>query len=158
MSIKDNLGVETDELFVLKTKWIKETTKKTIEIHDFLKKIEDDKKGIQSPKFKLAGVEFAIDVYPNNIVNGSPDYIGVFLFNYSGEDQTISMTVKEASGLENLDLEMDIVETGRGWGFHQFLTHEKYRAWAKDNGDVFKLRAEVTVHTKVDTAEDGWTR
>ena len=56
MSIKDNLGVETDELFVLKTRWIKETTKKTIEIHDFIKKIEDQEKKIKaivSPKLEL---------------------------------------------------------------------------------------------------------
>ena len=66
------------------------------------------------------------------------------------------MTVKEASGLENLDLEMDIVKTGRGWGFHQFLTHEKYRQLAKEHGDVLKLDIVVTLHTKAEG--DGWTR
>ena len=47
---------EDDEIFVLKTKMISKSTKKTIEIHDFIKKIEDQEKKIKaivSPKLEL---------------------------------------------------------------------------------------------------------
>ena len=40
MENDDQKGFETNELFVLKTNWIQESAKKTIEIHDFTLKIE----------------------------------------------------------------------------------------------------------------------
>ena len=64
-------ATQDDELFVLKCKHISESTKKTIEIHDFIKKIEDqdnNKLNIVSPKFKIAEVEFSIWVYPDNSI------------------------------------------------------------------------------------------
>ena len=40
-------ATQDDELFVLKCKHISESTKKTIEIHDFIKKIEDQDNNLQ---------------------------------------------------------------------------------------------------------------
>ena len=151
------LGSETNELFVLKTKWLKETTKKTIEIHDFINKIEDqdnNKKKIVSPKFKIAGVEFSIWVYTDESRNDAPGFIGVYLHNYSNEDQMSSVTAK-GSGVE-ASWEMTKVPAGKGFGRKKFMTHEKYREWAKVHGDVFKLDVVVTLHTKAEG--DDWTR
>lgn len=45
------------------------------------------------------------------------------------------------------------------WGYSTFLSHEKYKTWAKTHGDVFMLKATVTLHQQVNsTTEDGWTR
>ena len=103
MSKRKVPATRDDEIFVLKTRMISESTKKTIEIHDFIKKIEDqDNKNrrIISPKFMVAGdgVEFSIDVYPESSQN-SPGWIGVVLQNYSNEDQMSSVTAK-GSGVE----------------------------------------------------------
>ena len=96
--------LQNKELFVLKTILISESCEKVIEVHDFIKGIEDEdyKKTnyISSPKFKLAGVDFSINVWPDNIANDGPGFISVFLRNHGGEDQTISMTVRLDSGVE----------------------------------------------------------
>ena len=147
---------EDDEIFVLKTKMISKSTKKTIEIHDFIKKIEDpekNKKAIVSPKFKLAGAEFSINVFPSVGVNAP--FIGVFLANYSNEEQMASVTVKEASAGKR-SWETKKVPCGQGYGCLNFLSHEKYREWAKTHGDVLKLEVVVTLHSKAEG--DGWTR
>ena len=47
---------QVDELFELKTKLVSESVKKTIKLHDFIKKIEDQEKKIKaivSPKLEL---------------------------------------------------------------------------------------------------------
>ena len=147
--------LKTKELFVYKTKLISESTEKIIELHDFIDNIEDiDKKmiKIRSPKFKLAGVDFTIDVYPDCREVGYPGYIGVSLRNHSYEDQTTSISFKEASGKED-SRAMGKVEAGKKIGFFQFLSHKSYRRWAKDHGDVLKLEVVVTLHSP-----PGWTR
>ena len=58
------------------------------------------------------------------------EFIRVTLANCSDEDQTISV----------------------------IFTDEKYKAWAQDHGDVFKLKGRITLHQKMNTAEDGWIR
>ena len=147
------LGSETNELFVLKTKWLKETTKKTIEIHDFTLKIEDeDKLKISSPNFKLAGKEFSIVVHPNLLDSG---YISVALQNNSAEDQMTSITVQEASGVE-ASWEKRRILAGKSWGIPDFLSHENYRKLATVNDDVLRLEVVVTLHTKA--GGEGWTR
>ena len=146
------------ELFVLQTHLISESTEKTIQIHDFLEKIEDqetNKQKIASPRFQIAGMEFSIDVYPDSAVFDCPGFIGVFLNNYSKETLMSSVTVKEASG-EMSSWEMEKSEPEMGFGWDKFLSQEKYREWAKDHGDVLKLEVLVTLHTK--TEGDGWTR
>ena len=145
-----------EELFVHKTNWIAETTKKIIEIHDFTQKIDDGDKNLKiySPKFKLAGVDFSIAVYPYQEHDGS-GFIGVFLNNYSNEDKMTSITVQEASGVER-SWEMGKVKAGKGYGWTNFLSHENYKAFANVRGDVLKLEVVITLHTKADG--DGWTR
>ena len=71
-----------------------------MEIHNFIKEIEDEDQKldpISSPKFKLDGVDFSIDVYPDCDGRG---FIGVYLQNYGDEDQVTPVTIKEASGDE----------------------------------------------------------
>ena len=158
---KAEVAVTQDkELFVWKDRLILTSTEKHIEVHSLLKLIEDEnKKRIPkfSPKFKLAGVDFSIDVLPDNSNHDCSGFIGVYLSNCGNEDRTTSVTVKEASG-EEASWEMDKVEAGTFWGFHEFLSHEKYRKWAKDHGDVLKLEVTVTVHSKAEGEGDGWTR
>ena len=134
------------------------STKKTIKFNDFLQLIEDESKNmdkIRSPKFRLAGDDFSIDVYPDNSANDWSGSIGVYLHNYGNEDQTISISVKESTG-EKESLEMEEVEAGDRLEVPLILSHSDYREWAEDHGDVFKLEVMVTVHSKAEG--DGWTR
>ena len=150
----DQKGFETNELFVLRTNWMKETTKKTIEIYDFTLKIEDEDKKpkISSPNFKLAGKKFSIDVQPDNIGSG---YIAVVLQNCSKEDQMTSITVQENSGVER-SWKMRKIPAGETLGFPTFLSIENYRELAKVNGDVLSLDVVLTLHTKAEG--EVWTR
>ena len=153
------ISVANKELFVLRTPLISESTEKTIQVHDFLKKIEDqetNQQKIVSARFQIAGMEFSIDVYPDAAVYDGSGFIGVYLHNYSKETLMSSVTVKEASGKENSWEMRKEPETERGFGWNKFLSQEKYREWAKDHGDVLKLEVLVTLHTK--TEGDGWTR
>ena len=146
---------EDDEHFVLKTKSISKTTKKTVEIHDFISKIEDEDKKMEaiiSPKFKLAGVDFSINVYPDGSGCG---FICVLLHNYGDEDQMTSSSIKQVSG-EEKGWEMDKIKAKKLWGFSKFMSHEKYRQFAKVHGDVLKLDVVVTLHTKAEG--DDWIR
>ena len=130
-----------------------------MEIHDFIKEMEDEDNKmdyITSPTFKLAGVDFSIDVIPDNIDHNASEFIGVYLQNYGDEDQITSFEVEEASGVEKNNWKMDKVEAGDLYGFHYFLSHKKYRELAKVHGDVLKLDILVTLHSKAE--DDGWTR
>ena len=55
---------------------------------------------------------------------------------------------------DNQDQEIDPY---RGDGTCEFLSHEKYKKWAGENEDVFKLEVTVTLHTK-DNTGDVWKR
>ena len=157
--IKDTLlRSRTKELFVFKTGLLTESTEKIIEFHDFIKEIEDESTKMNwkiTPKFKLAGADFSLGVVPDNTVNNSPGFIGVYLVNESDEEQTVSGTVKEVSRKE-ASFEKKRVLTGNGCGFPTFMSHEKYREWAKNHGDVLRLEVVVTLHKKAEG--DGWTR
>lgn len=149
---------QDDEAFEWKFRMISTSasTRKTIKLHELLQLMEDESKktaAIISPKFKLAGVEFSIDVYPED--TSAPGFIGVFLHNYSNDDPTTSVTFKESSGVER-SWKMERDQAGKIEGYHQFLSHKKYREWAKDHGDVLKLDIVVTLHSKAEG--DGWTR
>ena len=144
---------DVDELFVQKPTWTSETKTVAIEIPEFLMKI-DEKVYVKSPRFKLAGVEFYIRVTPGY---KDREFVRVALVNVSDEDQTTSVTFTEDSGVER-SWQMETVEANRTWGLSDFLSHEHYKTWAKDHGDVFKLKARVTLHQKGKTAEDGWIR
>ena len=147
---------QDDESFEWKSKMISTSTKKTIKFNNFLQLIEDEskKKIVKiSPKFKLAGGDFSINVYPDD--SDAPGFVGVYLHNHGDEDQTTSITFKEDSG-EEASWEMDKVRAGVGLGMTKFLSHYKYRNWAKDHGDVLRLEVVVTVYSKAEG--DGWTR
>ena len=153
---------QDDESFEWKSRLISTSTKKIIKFNDFLQLMEDKNKNKNktvkiSPKFKLAGVDFSIDVFPDNIELDGSKFIGVYLHNYGNEGQTTSITFKEASG-EERSWEMIKVSPGKGWGFPDFLNHEKYRNWAKDHADVLKLEVTVTLHSKAEGEGGGWTR
>ena len=144
---------DVDELFVQKPSWTSETKIVGIESPEFLKKMEM-KEIVRSPRFKLAGIEFFIDIYC-----GETEFIGISLANTSDEDQTTSVTFTEESGVKR-SWQMEITKANMGNGFAKFLSHEKYKVWAKDHGDVFRLKAKVTLHQKRKTTEDedGWIR
>ena len=144
---------DVDELFVktkIKTSEIKIVG---IEIPDFLDKIEK-KVEVKSPRFKLAGVEFYILVIPGF---SETKFIYVGLFNCSDEDQTTSVTFTDESGVDK-SLKMYPFGANDHDGFVEFLSHEEYKAWAKDHEDVFKVKVRVTLHQKEESAEDGWIR
>ena len=152
MANKKVTATQNDELFVLQSGLISESTKKIIEIRDFSTKIEDPEnnhKEIDSPMFKLAGVDFSIDVLPD-----CSGYLCFYLRNYGDEDQTTSVAVKNGPGVD-VNWKMMKVEA-QGIGVFWFISHENYRQWAKDHGDVLRLEVVVTVHSKAES--DGWTR
>ena len=151
----EKLFEDVEELFVEKPTWSSETKTVGMEISDFLKKIEV-KKITHSPEFTLSGVKFYIRVWPG--FNGS-EFIRVELVNGSKNDQTTSVTFLEGSGSQ-LSFKMGIVPSKYvqgGRGFDEFLSHQKFKAWAKTNGDVFRLKVTVTLHKKQETGDD-WIR
>ena len=148
---KCKLFEDVDELFV-KNRGTSVTKTVGIEIPDFLDKIEK-KVEVKSPRFKLAGVEFYILVIPGF---SETKFIYVGLFNCSDEDQTTSVTFTDESGVER-SWQMEPLGAKDYDGFPNFLSYEDYKTWAKDHGDVFKLKAKVTLHQKV-MDEDGWIR
>ena len=152
LQLQVNDDKNTNELFVLKTKWIKDTTQKIIEIHDFTMKMKDNKLKISSPNFQLAGNKFSIDVCPDYMDSG---YIAVVLQNCSKEDQMTSITVQENSGVER-SWKMRKIPAGESLGFPMFLSIEKFRELAKFNGDVLSLDVVLTLHTKAEG--EVWTR
>ena len=148
---------DVDELFVktkTKTKAKTSVTKTVgIEIPDFLEKIDKKVKEC-CPRFMLAGVEFIIEIDPGF---DNTEFVDVGLANLSDEDQITSVTFTHESGAKE-SWQMDELKAKRSSGFPDFLSHEKYKAWAKDHGDVFKLMVTVTLHQKEESAEDGWIR
>ena len=130
-----------DELFVEKPSWTSNTVTIGVEIPNFQKKMEEQKI-VDSPRFKLSGLEFNIQVKAGT--EKDPEFIGVFLQNDSKEAQTTSVTFL-VSGEEDR-WEMKEIRANGGWGYPKFLSHEKFQAWAKKYGDVFKLKATVTLH------------
>ena len=125
------------------------------EIPNFLKIIEE-KKRVDSPRFKFSGdvdgVQFFIRVCPGN---EDLEFISVYL-RASKEDQITSVTFLEASGTR-MSWEMTDVPLSTGWGYKKFLSLKMFQTWAKKHGDVFKLKATVTLHKQEETGGD-WIR
>lgn len=141
-------------LFVKKaewTSWSSRRMKTVVDIHDFRKKIEDVKikgKEIQTPMFKLGGVEMAIGVVPDHQSSG---FIAVFLKNFSDQDQLISATVEVKYGNGNSEKSWEREEIRKSWGWRKFLSHKTYKAVVKEEeGDIFKLEATVILHQEED--------
>ena len=133
-----------DELFVEKPSWTSNTVTIGIEIPNFLKKMEE-KKIVDSPSFKLSGLEFYVQVHAGT--KKYPEFIGVFLFNCSKEVQTAIFVEGGTSW------KFEMKEIWLGLGCLDFLSHEKFKA---GDGDVFKLKATVTLHQK--KTGDDWIR
>ena len=154
MSKKKVPATQDDELFVRKTKLISESTKKTLEIHHFIKEIEDPENNhreIESPDFTLAGQKFWLGVIPDDM----PGCFAVYFGWSCDEDVMVSLTLKEASGVER-SYELKKYPAGNGSYCFEQLSQEEYREWAKAHGDVLRLEVVVTVHSKAEG--DCWTR
>ena len=149
----EKLFEDVEEMFEGKPTWSSDTKIVGLKIPEFLKKIEE-KKGVDSPRFKLSGVEFYIKVTPGC---DYPEFIRVSVVNCAKEIQTTSVTFLDGSG-KKIGWKMDEVKAnnGRGMGYSKFLSHEKFKAW--DHGDVFNLKATVTLHKKVNPTGEGWIR
>ena len=139
--------------------------KQEVEILEFLKMISDDEnkmKKVVSPKFYLGDVEMSIGVYPDYKSSGR---IGVFLHNHSDQDQKVSVafTSKKSKSAASYYLiresrERAIIKANKSFGYPGFLSHRDYKNLAEEDGDVFKLEVSVSLHTKEESATDGWTR
>jgi len=148
---------EADEVFVLQKKQEQTVTKTvSISIPDLLEKIDDkDNKNnpIRCPIFKLGNLDFYLKVYPED--KEEKDNIGVFIHNPNNVDAKISMKVKENTIDDQITLRT--IKTTEGWGWSDFMSHNAYRQWAAENGDVFKLTATVTLHPKGSSGAEEWS-
>ena len=147
------------EVFVLKSKEsVEETVIKIVEIHDFTKRIDDlenKKKPIEGPKFKVGEKDFNIDIYPEDLREGST-HIGVSLCNLNAEKIKASFSVKHESGVKKVAKNREILAEGFGFGFPKFLSHVAYKKWAEEHGDVFKVEAEITLPVEEGNPEPEW--
>ena len=147
----EKLFEDVDELLEEKSMSTSKTKTVGMKITEFLQKIYE-KKFVDSPRFNLGGVEFFIRVRHND-ENPQCEFIGVFLMNGSKKDQTFSVTFLEGSGTRESFKKITAL---RGQGFLKFLSLEKFRTWAFIHGDVFQLKATVTLHQK--GTGDDWIR
>lgn len=149
---------EPGEDCVLKVKSEKTVS---VEIPDFTKKIDDvenKKKPIHGPKFKVGKKDFHIKIYPEDNREGST-HIAVYLCNpiLNKEKIKASCTLKHESGVMKV-FENREIEAGSGRGASEFLSHVAYKKWAEDHGDVFKVEAEITLHVQEGNPEPEWER
>ena len=138
------------EMFVLNAEIVEVNKTVHVEIHNFIKKIDDEKNKknqILCPKFKVGDTILSIAVYPQDANENSDGYIGVYLMNEENEKITATATFKHASGVEKTKKNMEMpAKTGSGRA--KFLSHKAYKEWAKDHGDVFKVEVKITLHTQ----------
>ena len=148
---KKRLLKEQEEMFVLNAEKVEVTKTVHVEIQDFTKKIDDEenkKKRIISPKFKVGDTSFTVRVYPQqHWKENFGESIAVCIDNEEKENVIATVTFKHASGAKRTFKNKEMTANG-GWGFFNFLSHETYKNWAKDHGDVFKLEVEITLHVK----------
>ena len=137
---------EAQENFDFKAEKIEVKKTVNIAIHDFIEKIDDQKKkSIESPKFKVGDNSFEVSVFPQDPMEN----IGVYLWNRNKEKEkvTVTFTFKHASGVKGTTKNLKL-EAGHGKGTGKFLSHEAYKEWAKVHGDVFKVEVEITLHAE----------
>ena len=148
---KRRLSDEADLKFVHEAKWSEETKTIGVEIKDFLVKIDDlenKKKPIHSPSFKLADKELGVYVYPGVYRReNSGEFISVYLANKSKESVTVTVTFKSSSG-GKYSRKKCLIEAGLGLGLGNFLSHDDFKKWARENDDIFRLEVEVTLHVE----------
>jgi len=122
-----------------------ESKKLDFEIKDLLKMIDNQRfKAIDSPKFTLGGSKFLIRVGPEE----EGRYIAVYLINTSNEDQTVTIDIKINDGKHMISNETVFPAKKIGWEWGFDLSHERYKSWYNENGDVFKLELTATLHIK----------
>ena len=118
-------------------------------VPELLKKISDEDKKTDfvrsSPRFNLNGVELCIIVCPDYKSSG---FIGVALYNISDQDQMISATFKTSALVGSFCLDRKIIPAWHNYGYDNFLSHDEYKKWAQENGDVFKLEVSVSLRTR----------
>ena len=148
----EKLLEDVDELFVGKPTWTSETKTVGLEIPKFLKKIEEEET-VTSPRFKISEVEFYIKVSPGN---DDPEFVSVDVLTGSEEPPTTSVSFLEGTGAMASWKMREIKKGGLGCG--KFLPHQRFKAWAKNHGDVFKLKATITLHQKGNTTVVDWIR
>ena len=146
---------EVDEVFVLQKKPELTATKTvSLSIPDMLKKIEDENKkknSINAPSFKLGNLNFYLYVIPEQ----DEGYVGFYIRNPNRENQIISMQVIEGPRtIDNFNCE--IVQAKHSMGWRSFLSHDAYRQWAGEKGDVFKITASVTLHITEESSDEEW--
>jgi len=147
---KRKLTNEPDRKFVQENQWSEVTETICVEIKNFTEKIDDldkKKKPIDSPKFKLAGKELYVCVYPEDYREDSLQFIAVYLTNYSKESIIASASFKSSSG-GNFSFPKKLVNAKSGLGSFNFLSHAVYKKWARENQDIFSLEVTVTLHVK----------
>ena len=126
---------EIDEVFVLQKKQeITATKTVSFTIPDMLKKIENENNKeylIETPSFKLGNLNFFFQVYPED----EEGNVGFYIFNPNRENQTISMQIIESPAKID-DFNCEIVRADYGYGWPSLLSHDAYRQWAGEKGDV----------------------
>ena len=140
---------EPDRTFVQKTQWSEVTETICVKIQDFTEKIDDlenKKKPIVSPKFKLAGHELCVGIYPEDWLENAGEFISVSLGNFSKKSITATVHWKSSSG-GNRSIKK-LIPPSKEFGLHQFLSHEDFRKWAGENEDLFSLEVTVTLLVK----------
>ena len=121
------------------------TVSKTVSINipDLQEKINDEKYKIKTPVFKLGNLDFYFQVKSDE----EEDSVGFYICNSNNAEVIISMEVKEKTAFFNGQqavVHRRPMEAYKGivWG----ISHNDYRQWAAENGDVFKITATVTLH------------
>ena len=149
---KRKLLEEPREAFVLKSEESTEVTKTvSVTIPDFTKKIDDldnKKKLIKGPKFKVGEKEFSFLIFPEHLKG----FIAVYLANNNFEPIETSFVLKHESGVAVCE-NREIVNFG---GSRKFLSHADYKKWAEDHGDVFRVEVEITLHVEQGNPEPEW--
>ena len=151
---------EVDEVFVLqKNPEVRFTKTVSFSIADLLEKINDENnKGdkITTPRFKLGNLDFCFDIYLND--ENDEGYVELYLHNSNRDDKIISLRFIETPNNTTFDdgLNHENIEAGGGFGWPKFMSHDDYREWAGQNGDVFKITATVTLHQREESSAK-WT-
>ena len=139
-----------DVFFVLENKSTTSETKTVrIDIPDFTKKIQDEAnkmKPIDAPPFKIAGKKMAVSVQPYEARENSRG-IGVYLVNLTEDEKlTATFTMIVCSRELTVGPCKSEIDPDTNMGYPCLLTHEVYKKWAKENGDILKLEVKLTLH------------
>ena len=140
--IEDGIG------FVLKSQRTSASATKRVhcEIPNLLEKIERSVwSAILSPKFEVAGIEFSLLVWPMPITGN----IAVYLCNESGKKVCASFSIQSAGKMLSFEKKDYPAHFLKG----SLLSYSNYRKWVEKNGDIFKLKATITVHLEQEPKE-----